>query len=143
MLGVGGTGWLLDAGVGGTLASGDAEAVTDGTPGVLLDAGCPPGAAEEAPFPDGEEGDGGVDIQISRNSRMTNGPKVAEFASNSTVMHIRWLEPDRPVTVSDQRGSSGWIGTHLTGAPQQPGRTTPAPASSSEHPTHTAHGLAA
>ncbi|MFE6818584.1 hypothetical protein [Streptomyces sp. NPDC057675] len=40
------------------------------------------------------------------------------------------------------------IGTHLAGAPQQPdqsqpGRTTPAPASADEHPTRTAHGLAA
>ncbi|MEU3400669.1 hypothetical protein [Streptomyces filamentosus] len=40
------------------------------------------------------------------------------------------------------------IGIHLAGAPQQPdqprpARTTPAPASSGEHPTRTAHGLAA
>ncbi|MFE2384397.1 hypothetical protein [Streptomyces misionensis] len=40
------------------------------------------------------------------------------------------------------------IGTHLHGAPQQPatpwpGHTTPAPATPGEHPTRTAHGLAA
>ncbi|MFE4578531.1 hypothetical protein [Streptomyces chartreusis] len=39
------------------------------------------------------------------------------------------------------------VGTHLHGAPQQPtprpGHTTPALATSGEHPTRTAHGLAA
>lgn len=40
------------------------------------------------------------------------------------------------------------VGIHLNGSPQEtqtprPGHTTPAPATTAEHPTRTAHGLAA